>query len=155
MNKFKILEGITILCIILFLYTGVSKIMDYPVLKEQIATSPLLAPFSKFISISLPTVELTVTLLLAIPKWRLKGLYASLMLMTLFTLYIILILLFNKELPCSCGGIIELLSWNQHIILNSTFIALIIGGIVLEKQLIKANKKALSILTTPDISYQS
>lgn len=154
MKKAIILEGIIILYIILFLYTGISKIIDYSVFKEQIATSPLLMPFAKSIALSIPWIEFLITLLLIIPKWRLKGLYASLSLMTIFTIYIISILLFNKELPCSCGGVIEQLSWTQHILFNSLFIALGVLGIIIERQNRKANKEALSEINASNWSMQ-
>jgi uncharacterized membrane protein YphA (DoxX/SURF4 family) len=138
MKKTTIVETITILFIILFLYTGISKVMDYSVFKEQIATSPILAPVSKLIAAGVPAVEFLVVFLLAIPRWRLKGLYASLILMILFTGYITALLSFSDQLPCSCGGVIELMSWSQHIIFNSLFIALAVVGVVLQKQLKKS-----------------
>lgn len=135
MKKTTILEIITVLYIILFLYTGISKVMDYAVFKEQIATSPLLAPVSRLIAIAVPAVEFLITLMLIVPRWKLKGLYASLGLMTAFTGYIIAVLLLNKEIPCSCGGVIELMTWSQHIIFNSTFIALAIAAIIIERKM--------------------
>lgn len=140
MKKTTILETITVLYIILFLYTGISKVMDFGVFKEQIATSPLLAPVSRLIAIAVPAVEFLATLMLIVPRWRLKGLYGSLGLMVAFTGYIIAVLLLNKEIPCSCGGVIELMSWSQHIIFNSIFIALAITAIFIEKR-VKHNKQ--------------
>lgn len=140
MKRTTILEIITVLYIILFLYTGISKVMDYTVFKEQIATSPLLAPVAKLVALAVPAAEFLITLMLIIPRWRLKGLYASLGLMVAFTGYIIAVLLLNKEIPCSCGGVIELLSWNQHIFFNSVFIALAIIAIAIEKK-IKHNQQ--------------
>lgn len=134
MKKTTILEIITVLYIILFLYTGISKVMDYTVFKEQIATSPILAPVSKLIALAVPAAEFLVTIMLVVPRWRLKGLYTSLGLMTAFTGYIIAVLLLNKEIPCSCGGVIELMSWSQHIIFNSIFIALAIAAIIIERK---------------------
>ncbi|MDR3716742.1 MAG: hypothetical protein P4L51_28375 [Puia sp.] len=140
-------EILSVLFIMLFLYTGISKISDYFVFKEQIATSPLLAPFAPVIAGLLPWVEFGVVILLAIPRWRLKGLYASFILMVAFTIYIIAMLTFNKEVPCSCGGVIELLSWNAHIVFNSVFIGLAGIAIIAETKIRKARKKSLTFLT--------
>jgi len=126
-----IVDIVSVLFIILFLYTGISKVMDYSLFKEQISTSPSLASVARYIAGWLPWVEFLVTILLIVPRWRLKGLYASLGLMVMFTGYIIGILMFNKHIPCSCGGVLEELSWRQHIIFNSIFIALAVTGIVL------------------------
>ncbi|WP_205513190.1 MauE/DoxX family redox-associated membrane protein [Longitalea arenae] len=135
LTKATLVEIISILFIILFLYTGISKLMEYPVFKEQIAESPILKPVAPFIAWSLPLTEFLVSLLLIIPRWRLKGLYASLLLMIAFTIYIGAIMTFAKELPCSCGGIISLLSWQGHLIFNSSFIVLAYLGVRFEKQL--------------------
>jgi uncharacterized membrane protein YphA (DoxX/SURF4 family) len=137
MKKGSIIEIIVLLYVILFLYTGISKLIDYSIFKEQISTSPVLAPIAKPVAILLPWVEFLLVLLLIFPKWRLKGLYASLALMVLFTCYIAAILSFSDRLPCSCGGIIELLSWKQHLLLNSILILLSTLGIMLETQLRK------------------
>ena len=139
-------EIITILFVILFLYTGISKLMDYLVFKEQIATSPLLTPLAPIIAAILPWAEFAVVLVLVIPRWRLKGLYASLALMILFTAYIIAVLSFNKHIPCSCGGVIALLSWNQHIVFNSVFIALGLTGVILENREKKEYKRTIASL---------
>jgi hypothetical protein len=133
-TQLTIVESITVLFTILFLYTAISKLQEYTIFKEQIATSPILAPFAGIIAVLLPLIELLVTLLLIIPKWRLKGLYTSSFLMIIFTIYIIAILALNKKLPCSCGGVIELLSWRGHIIFNIAFIILGILGIYLQKK---------------------
>jgi len=118
MKKITIIESITVIYTILFLYTGISKLMDFSVFKEQISESPIIKPFASLIAIGLPIFEILIVLMLIIPKWRLKGLFISLGLMITFTAYIIFILNFNKELPCSCGGILQQLSWPQHLILN-------------------------------------
>lgn len=154
MKKATVLETIVILYIILFLYTGISKLIDYSIFKEQIATSPFLAPMAKGIALSIPWIEFLVVILLIVPKWRLKGLYNSLLLMIVFTMYIVGILLFNKDLPCSCGGVISELSWGQHIVFNSVFIVMAIAAILFERQLRKSNKDALSSIKNRDLLVQ-
>jgi len=140
LTKATIVEIISMLFVILFLYTGISKLMEYSVFKEQIADSPILQPIAPFIAWALPLTEFLVCLLLIIPRWRLKGLYASLLLMIAFTLYIGAIMTFNKELPCSYGGIISDLSWQGHLIFNSIFILLAFAGVLLERKIRKAIK---------------
>lgn len=140
LSKSTIVEIISVLFIILFLYTGISKLMEYGVFKEQIADSPILQPIALVIAWGLPLTEFLVTILLIIPRWRLKGLYASLILMIAFTLYIGAIMTFNKELPCSCGGIISELSWQGHLVFNSIFILLAMAGLLLERKIRKTIK---------------
>jgi len=126
-----IIEIIVLLFATLFLYTGISKLMEYAVFKEQIALSPLLKPVSRWLAIILPITEIIVSVILFIPITRLKGLYASLLLMVLFTGYIVYILIYNDHLPCTCGGVLESLSWKQHLLFNSICIVLALTGIVL------------------------
>jgi hypothetical protein len=133
-KRTTIIETVVILNITLFLYTGIAKIMDYSVFKEQLALSPILSWAAKPIAILLPVVEFIVVVLLAIPRWRLKGLYSSFALMTAFTAYIIAMFIVSPELPCSCGGIIELLSWQQHLVFNGAFILLNLWAIILLKK---------------------
>lgn len=115
--------------------------MDYSVFKEQLAVSPILGFAAKPIALLLPWVEFVLVLMLVIPRWRLKGLYACLGMMVLFTVYIIALFSVSKEMPCSCGGIMEELSWQQHIVFNSAFILLNLWAIILLKKEKKAQLK--------------
>ncbi|OMP74845.1 MauE/DoxX family redox-associated membrane protein [[Flexibacter] sp. ATCC 35208] len=133
MKRSTIIEIISMLFIILFVYTAISKFMDFSVFSEQIATSPILAPVASWIAWVVPIVEILVSIALLIPAFRLKGLYASLALMLGFTIYIIIILNFSPHIPCSCGGVIELMSWREHLVFNSFFIVLAILAIWLSR----------------------
>jgi len=152
-HKF-IVELISILFVILFLYTGISKLMDYTIFKEQIATSALLAPVARPIAFWLPVIEFFVVLLIIVPRWRLKGLYVALALMILFAGYIIAILTFNEHIPCSCGGVLELLSWKQHIVFNGVFILMAVTGIVLEKRLRTISKRIWVSITETKLEHE-
>lgn len=125
-TKSTIVEIIALAVVILFLYTGASKLMGYSVFKEQLSESPVLKPIAPVIGWALPITEFIVAAMLFFPKYRKRGLYASLVLMTLFTGYVIAILSFSDKLPCSCGGIMEQLSWTGHIIFNTVTIGLLI-----------------------------
>ena len=138
MLKRTIPSVVALLLVVLFLYTGISKLMDYSVFKEQIAESPILAPVAPFIAWALPLAEFAVAVALFIPAWRLWGLYASSVLMLLFTGYIAALLSFSEELPCSCGGILQEMSWQQHLVFNITFTILAIVSAILEKKRRKA-----------------
>lgn len=108
--------------------------MDYSTFKEQLSESPLLGSMAGLIAIGLPLAEFFVVILLIVPNWRLKGFYAALTLMTVFTVYVIALLSFSNKLPCSCGGIISELSWPQHLVFNGLFILLACLGLILEKR---------------------
>jgi uncharacterized membrane protein YphA (DoxX/SURF4 family) len=140
-KRTTIIEIITVLNIILFLYTGIAKIMDYSVFKEQLADSPILSWAATPVAVLLPVLEFLIVLMLVIPRWRLKGLYASFILMIAFTAYITAMFIVAPEMPCSCGGIIELLSWQGHLIFNSVLVLLNGLAIYLQRKEKKLSRK--------------
>jgi putative oxidoreductase len=101
MKRNKIVEVISALFILLFVYTATSKLIWINDLKDVLVKYPLIGNFSNLVAWGLPIVELFVALLLFIPATRLKGFFASLILMTGFTLYLIYMLLFTPNLPCT------------------------------------------------------
>ena len=128
------------LLLFLFLYTGGSKLMDYTAFRSTLEMSPVMKPFAVHIAWLIPVVEIVISVMLFIPAFRLTGLKASLVLLTAFTIYIGWMILFASKLPCSCGGIIQSLSWNQHVIFNLFFMILTIIAIYLHY---KGTRKAI------------
>lgn len=124
-----ITEIICFLFILLFSYAAISKLMSFDQFKIQLGQSPLLTVFAGWVAWVIPTVELVIALLLMIPKFRLFALYGCFTLMSLFTIYIIAILNFSDYVPCSCGGILEKLGWQEHLIFNVIFLILAIVAI--------------------------
>jgi hypothetical protein len=153
MKRTTIIEIIIILYAILFLYTGISKLIDYSVFKEQLAESPLFGHIAKPVALILPSLEFAVIFALILPKWRLKGFYTALVLMIGFTSYVAGLLLYDDKLPCSCGGIIQQLSWPQHLVFNGAFIALAVIGIVLQKK-VKKNSTPSEEYRITNVKYR-
>jgi uncharacterized membrane protein YphA (DoxX/SURF4 family) len=135
MRKTIILEIISFLFILLFMYAAVTKLLDYEKFTVQIGQSPVLTAFSGWVAWMIPSVEILVSLALAIPCFRLIGLYAAFSLMVMFTAYIISILNFSDYIPCSCGGILEKLGWKEHLVFNVGFVLLGIVGIILHSKI--------------------
>jgi uncharacterized membrane protein YphA (DoxX/SURF4 family) len=122
---------VSLLHILLFTYAAVSKVLDFENFQIQIGQSPLLSAFAAAVSYGVPLIELVLVLLLLFPRFRLYGLYGSLLLMTMFSVYIYIILNFSSFIPCSCGGILEKMNWTQHLIFNIVFVFLSGGAIIL------------------------
>lgn len=121
MKQQFIINSISVFILLLFLYTGVAKLMNVSLFRDQILSAPLLAWTGKsaiFLAWSLPILEITVAVVLAFPAWRLTGLYSSLAIMMLFTFYVIAMLFVDNQLSCSCGGVIEELPPWQHLLFN-------------------------------------
>jgi hypothetical protein len=129
LKKSTLVEIISILYMSMFLYTAISKWTDVTMTREQMALMPLMTPVAGIIVWLLPATEIALALLIFFHQTRKIGLYAATILMILFTLYIIYMMLFYPHLPCSCGGFLTQLSWPGHLVFNSAFILLGIGGI--------------------------
>jgi uncharacterized membrane protein YphA (DoxX/SURF4 family) len=131
MKKAILTDIIAALFILLFVYAAVSKLIDYQKFRVQLGQSPMLTAFAGWVAWVVPAVEIIISLLLSIGKSRLVGLYASFGIMTLFTSYIVAITRFSDYIPCSCGGILSKMGWNQHLIFNIFFVLLAIAGIMI------------------------
>jgi len=134
-KKSLLVEIIALFFVILFLYTGIAKLMEFDVFQEQLMDSPILAFAAPIVAWGLPIIEFIASIALFIPKYRLSGLYAAFILMNLFTAYVGILLSISKELPCSCGGIMEALSWPAHLVVNIALIGLALTGIILAKKI--------------------
>jgi len=140
-----LVNSITYLYILLFVYASVSKLLEFGDFQTQLGQSPLLGAFASPISYAVPGFEFLISLLLSIKRTKLLGFYLSFTLMVIFTAYIIIILNFTSFTPCSCGGVLEELGWTEHLIFNLFFILLAIMGIwILDN---KSKKKVLLSLT--------
>lgn len=125
---------IAVLHIALFSYAAIIKLADYSNFEFGISESPFISPFAGFLAWAVPATELLIVVLLLLPVTRLLGLYASFALMLLFTIYIGAMLLSSSEIPCSCGGVLEEMSWPVHIVFNSVFVLLSATGIILVRK---------------------
>ena len=123
-KKTLIHDIISALFILLFVYTATTKLIEHESFKAVLSLSPLIGIKATILSWVLPILELFTATLLFIPSMRAWGFVSSLILMFLFTGYITYMILFARHLPCSCGGVISLMSWPQHLIFNIFFTAL-------------------------------
>ena len=134
-KHFSILVPVTAyLYVLLFVYAGISKLLDYENFTVQLGQSPLLSAYAGLIAPTVIALELLLSLSLIRKNTRLIGLYASLFLMVAFTVYIYLILNYSDFVPCSCGGIIEKMNWTEHMVFNISFAALALFAIVLSEK---------------------
>jgi hypothetical protein len=119
-----IVEFLSSIFIFLFSYTAFSKIVDFTNFQAVLATSPLIGQWNKSIALFIPTAELITAGLLVFGRTRAAGFISSFLLMLFFSLYVGYMLLFEPQLPCSCGGVIQSLSWQQHFWFNLFFTSL-------------------------------
>lgn len=100
-------------------YTFLVKVADIQVFKLKLLKIPFLdLDWVPFLTYAIPAAELLVVLMMWFEKTRKQGIYGSFFLMTVFTTYLIYLHVISPITPCSCGGIFELLSFNQHLVVN-------------------------------------
>lgn len=139
------IEAITAVLLLLWIYTGLSKLIQYDKFRFEAGRSPFLQHVAPWVAAIVPAVELIVAALLIFKRTRIAGLYASLFLMTLFTGYVYIMLHYAYDLSCSCGGIIELLTWEQHLLVNLIVTLLTAIAILLQSRLTMLSRQSISL----------
>lgn len=130
----KLITLFSLLLTILFVYTAVSKLIHLDTFQWRLERMPYISPYASLILWGVPFLELVIAGLLWFPKYRTMALYASFVLLGLFTTYIIVVLKYSNSIPCSCGGVISALGWKDHITLNISFMTLSLLGILWSKK---------------------
>jgi uncharacterized membrane protein YphA (DoxX/SURF4 family) len=150
--KNTFIEIVCYLFIFLFLYTGVMKLIDHLDFYFAIEKSYILYRFASVIAWVIPILELSIVVCLLIQKLKRIGLYASFMLMALFTIYVGYNAFFttHEERPCTCGGIIENMTWVQHFFFNTAFSLLALLAIRFYKQKVRGQAE---FTETRNLSY--
>lgn len=137
--KYNFVEICSVLFIFLFIYAASGKLFDYQKFRVQLGQSPILTHFATLIAWIIPGFEIAIAVFLALPSLRIVGLFAFFSLMVMFTSYIIAITRFSEYIPCSCGGVLQHMNWNQHLIFNLFFVILSVICILLYQPYAKTN----------------
>jgi hypothetical protein len=127
--------------ILVFTYTGSSKLLAIDTFQQQLLASPGLGAVAYGTSWTIPLCELFVATLLVFPSSRYVGLVSSMILMIGFTTYIAAMILGVDKLPCACGGILTMLTWKQHLWLNGVLTVLAAIGVYAEHKNLFAIKQ--------------
>ena len=120
-------ELIIFILILIWAYTFASKIFDFDTFNRQIKGAYLLSAGGNVLPYILQAGHLGIVILLLNKNWRKAGLLSSLMVLTIYTAYLIYILKFAPSIPCSCIAVIRGMNWNDQLYFN--FIALAINFI--------------------------
>lgn len=128
-----LLECISALLILLFVYASLSKFLDFKTFYREMDNQPLPNSWTPVLVWVIPCTEIAISVSLIFERTRLLGLYGALVVMGLFTIYTGIILMhFFPYVPCSCGGVIKRLTWTQHLILNLFFVAISIVAVIFQ-----------------------
>ncbi|MDP9955064.1 putative membrane protein YphA (DoxX/SURF4 family) [Epilithonimonas hungarica] len=132
--------------ILLFCYASISKIMDFENFQIQVAQSPLLSAYAVWATYGVLIFELIVCFLLIFDRSRFTGLIGAYILMVLFTVYIYFILNYSDFVPCSCGGILEKMDWNTHLIFNVICVIAVVLAIFMTADSHKITRAKISLI---------
>ncbi|WP_316834443.1 MauE/DoxX family redox-associated membrane protein [Pedobacter nutrimenti] len=129
-TRIVIIDVISALFILLFVYAALTKVTDYQKFRIELGKSPLLNSYARIIAVVVPGIELLISLLIAIKRFQYYAMYLAFSLMAVFSAYILAILKFSPYVPCSCGGILQNMNWTQHLIFNLGFLLLAAAAIL-------------------------
>jgi putative oxidoreductase len=133
--KLIVIDISTVLFILLFIYTAANKIWKFSNFDWVLSTLPGIGSYHTPIAYSVPVAELITSVLLIFNPTKRIGLFLSMLLMLVFSSYLLFMLQYSKELPCNCGGVLSQLSWKQHIIFNLCFLLLALISLCFAAQL--------------------
>jgi uncharacterized membrane protein YphA (DoxX/SURF4 family) len=144
MKRNLLVEVIATSFILLFVYIATSKFYGFTSFRRVLSSAPYISSYAAILAWAVPVTLLLAALLLIIPAWRQQGLWASFILMVLFTGYISFMLSFAHSLPCSCGGVWKEMTWKQQLIFNLGFTMLALTGIWLNRKKRTSPEKQLT-----------
>jgi hypothetical protein len=121
------------LLVLLMLYAAASKGFSFERFVQQLSKSPLLHEWPQLAAALILLVESTIVILLLFKRTQRAALIASGAMLLLFSGYIMGMMLLSHKLPCSCGGILEKLSWRGHLFLNLSFVLISCAGVYLHR----------------------
>lgn len=130
-----ILEILCCTLMVLFFYTGISKLIDHTAFEFDLINAPIIQKVAPIVYAALPAFEIIVGLGLMFTKTRKISLYACLVLMVVFTIYVGGIMSFAKNKPCTCGGVLRSMSWPAHLIFNIAYTIVSIVALYLYKRI--------------------
>jgi hypothetical protein len=130
----RILLFIQVTLFALYLYSSLVKILNLNGFHNTLLKSPMFdSALAGILVYTVPIWEILICGLIVNSKTYLLGYFASFFTMVCFTIYLTLIYTQFPLTPCSCGGVINSLSYEWHIALNLFFASLSIVAISLKK----------------------
>lgn len=110
--------------ILLWVYTAGSKLTSFENYRLEMQHQVFSPIVSEILIYIIPITELLTAGLLLFQKTNKIGMILSALLMTAFTIYIVLIISgYFPKVPCTCGGVISAMGWKAHFVFNLIFLS--------------------------------
>ncbi|SEN01529.1 Methylamine utilisation protein MauE [Mucilaginibacter gossypiicola] len=135
MRRTDIPDLISFLLILMFSYAAFSKLIAFNNYKIEMHRQPVPKWSVDYLIVLIPASELVTIAAMLFRKTRMIGFFSAAFLMLVFTVYVVLAMTgaFGK-VPCACGGIINNLSWGQHLVFNLIFLSLSVYGVIINEK---------------------
>lgn len=134
-RKEIVIKIITLLYILVWSYAAFSKLAVLEKSRTEMTNQVFPIWMAEILYWLIPFIELAICIMLIFTRTQLAGLYASLLLMSAFSIYIGITMtgVFGR-VPCSCGGILSNMSYGAHLLLNLFFVSIAAIAICLSKK---------------------
>lgn len=125
MSRQHYINFVSWLYIALWGYAGAIKLISWGTSRREMHLQPFPHWVGDILFWFIPLLELTLVVFLLQTRTRMRALQGSITLLSIFTLYILLVLgrAFGK-IPCACGGILSGMGHLEHLYFNLVFIIL-------------------------------
>lgn len=152
MKKEDVIKIVAITLACLFAYAALSKLAEYEISHSEMRNQVFPNWIASILTWLIPSVELILAIMLVMQITRKTAVWASLFILSLFTVYIAVVMtgVFGR-VPCSCGGILKNMSYGTHLIFNLFFVLLASLGLAIDngwtgyKRLLNLKKRKDSI----------
>ena len=133
-NLIKILTiAISLFFAVLFSYAAMSKATDFKNFRDQLGQSPGLEGCGEPVAYGIIALQTVSVILLCYRPLRFRGLWITFGMLTVFAGYIGGILFYSKNLPCTCIGLFEKMTWKDNLVLNLGLMITALTGIMTMK----------------------
>lgn len=125
--------GISLFFAILFSYAAMSKATGFKNFRDQLEQSPGLQGYGEPLAYGVIALQTVSVILLCYRPIRFWGLWITFGTLAVFAGYIGGILLYSKNPPCTCIGLLEKMTWKDNLVLNIGLMITALTGIMTMK----------------------
>lgn len=117
--KTTVIAFVILINFVVYFYSGVDKLIHFNEFVLNFSKSPF-APSDLIneLSFCVVGIELGICFLCFFNKFQKLACLLFMIMSYVFSGYVLLMITYSPYLPCSCGGLIDFLTWNEHLALN-------------------------------------
>lgn len=125
---------ISFIFVVLFAYAAIMKGAGFSDYLSKLKQSPGLPGYAQTVAYCVIILQTITVILLCYRPFRLWGLCSAFGLLAVFAGYIGTILIYSNNLPCTCIGLFEKLSWKANLVLTTVLMMAALSGIYMMRK---------------------